>query len=193
MQKKLIFTYEDFKKNINNNSLNQYEKIGFPTKLRKGYEKIIFNSYKNKLANLKKKKIKILEIGPGYSKLSKKIIDLSIKNNNPLFFLDSKEILKNFKIYKCLKKVEGEFPFVKKFNIEHKNSFDVIICYSVFHYILQKTDYKNAIKKILQLLKTGGEIYIGDLPNFSMLKRFLKSKEGEKFHKKIKRNLIINN
>ena len=52
------------------------------------------------------------------------------------------------------------------------------------HYIIQKTDYKKAIKKIFQLLKTGGEIYIGDLPNLDMLKRFLKSENGKELHKK---------
>ena len=55
-----------------------------------------------------------------------------------------------------------------------------ILIYSVLH-CLGKEEVKSFIAKAVSLLRPGGKMLLGDLPNLSKKNRFLASKEGELF------------
>jgi 2-polyprenyl-3-methyl-5-hydroxy-6-metoxy-1,4-benzoquinol methylase len=64
---------------------------------------------------------------------------------------------------------------------DFKKKYDKIILYSVLHVFKNKKQAYLVVNKILTLLKTGGKILIGDLPNVSLKKKILKSKTGKIF------------
>ncbi len=178
------FNFATFQKMAQDKKLNQYEKIGFPTKYRQGKEEIIFADILQKLPLLKNgKKLNVLDIGPGCSDLPNYTVTLCKKNGNKLTWCDSSEMLANLPNEKFITKIPGPFPetfdAVKK---QNPHGFDVIICYSVFHYIAFEHNIFTFLDKALLLLKDGGQMIIGDIPNFSKRQRFFASKNGIKFH-----------
>jgi hypothetical protein len=60
---------------------------------------------------------------------------------------------------------------------------DVIIAYSVIQYVFAEGNLWDFIDKSLSLLKDGGEILLGDVPNGTMRKRFFASNAGIACHK----------
>ena len=178
------FSFDVFKKMAKDKSLSRYEKIGFPDEYRKGKEELIFADIMQKVPLLKNgKKLNILEIGPGCSDLPNYMIALCKKNQNSLTWCDSTEMLENLPDQKSIKKIPGPFPttfdIVKK---QNPRGFDVIICYSVFHYIAFEHNIFDFLDKAILLLKDGGQMIIGDIPNASKRRRFFASKNGIKFH-----------
>jgi len=177
-------TYEGFKKLAKDVSLSKYEKIGFPNSYRKNKEKVIFNDICNKVKNINRKKQMVLDIGCGCSDLPLMIIDKTKRNNSKLFFIDSEEMLSQLPSPKHLTKIATFFPECEDFINEYAEKFDVIIVYSVFHYIFNESNVYKFIDSTLKLLNYGGELLIGDIPNQSMRKRFFSSPTGIEFHKK---------
>lgn len=175
--------YDEFKKLALDESLSSYEKIGFPNSYRKGFENLIFNDLNFKLKKLTSEKINILDIGPGCSDLALKIIKNSIDKKQNLHLIDSKEMLDLLPDSHHIKKIEGFFPdTILKNSLKIK--FDVVICYSVFHYIFAESSIKKFVKLSSEILKIGGQMLIGDIPNISKRNRFFSTKEGIRFHQK---------
>ncbi|KKB96485.1 hypothetical protein SZ25_00282 [Candidatus Arcanobacter lacustris] len=178
----LQLSYEKFRDLARNKSLSRFEKIGFPNSYRERYEQYIFEDICSKVTNLDEKNKSVLDIGPGCSDLPKKIIEICRQNHHNLVFCDSEEMLEFHKEEPFLHKASGMFPKnindIK--NIEQK--YDVIICYSVFHYIFVDTNVWDFIDQSLSLLNTGGQFLIGDIPNNSKRKRFFSSESGVKYH-----------
>lgn len=177
-------TYEGFRQLAKDGNLSKYEKIGFPNSYRKNKEKKIFNDICNKVKNINKKNQMILDIGCGCSELPLMIIDKAKKNNSKLFFIDSEEMLSQLPSPRHLTKIPAFFPECEDFTNEYAEKFDVIIIYSVFHYIFNETNVYKFIDSALKLLNYRGELLIGDIPNQSMRKRFFSSPTGIEFHKK---------
>ena len=63
-----------------------------------------------------------------------------------------------------------------------QNKFDKIIVYSVIHTLDNNKEIKKFINRAISLLKCGGSILIGDIPNISTKKRFLSSEIGRKYN-----------
>lgn len=177
-------SYVDFKKMATNDELSPYEKIGFPDSYRAGYEELIFNDIKQKLPNLAKKNVNILDIGPGCSELPRKIITHSVDNDQTLFLIDSPEMLNLLPSGKNIIKIEGEYPNCRSSLSPWLGTFDVIICYSVLHYIFLENSLWRFVDTSIDLLAPGGQMLIGDIPNVSKRKRFFSSDTGIEFHKK---------
>jgi hypothetical protein len=59
---------------------------------------------------------------------------------------------------------------------------DVLLTYSVFHYIFTESNIWRFIDQSLRLLAPGGQLLIGDIPNISKRKRFFSSAAGIKYH-----------
>uniref|UniRef100_UPI00404725C3 class I SAM-dependent methyltransferase n=1 Tax=Algoriphagus sp. TaxID=1872435 RepID=UPI00404725C3 len=175
-------TFDDFKNRAKDKSLSKWEKIGFPDSYRKDIEKEIFYDVSKKV-DLLRENINILDIGCGCSQLVNFFINNSKKYNQQLYLVDSEEMLDNIddcKVSKNVHLVPGYFP--KIFLVEEKLiSFDVIIAYSVIQYVFLEQSIFNFIHSCLLLLKPGGSLIIGDIPNFSSRERFLKTNDGEKF------------
>ncbi len=57
---------------------------------------------------------------------------------------------------------------------------DAVICYSVLQHVLLDGDVQGFVDKVLSLLKEGGRVLFGDIPNYSMRNRFFASAAGRK-------------
>lgn len=177
------FTFEDFKKRAKDSSLSKWEKIGFPDDYRAGeIEDEIFLDIRTKLdfENCQK----ILDIGCGCSNLVVNLIEYSRKNHIELYLNDSIEMLKNIPeeiVSERIFLLPGMFPNEVTFPDHSINTFDAIIVYSVIQYVFNYQSIYQFIHECIKLLKPGGKLLIGDIPNFNCRERFLSSLESADF------------
>jgi len=175
--------YNDFRHMALNPNLSLNEKIGFPEHYRQGYDEVIFNDIVEKLSKLKDKNCHVLDIGSGCSELPQLIIQHSRKYNHKLVLVDSQEMLSLLpNDDNLITKISGFYPDCQQEIINIGLKFDVILCYSVFHYIFIEASFWHFIDLSLELLAEGGQMLIGDIPNVSKRKRFFSSSNGIKFH-----------
>ena len=64
----------------------------------------------------------------------------------------------------------------------YRNQIDYIVTYSVVHTVFVHGNMYHFLDQAVSLLKHGGKMLVGDLPNISKKKRFLSSDFGIKFH-----------
>ena len=176
-------TFEDFKGLANDESLSCYEKIGFPESYRKDKEHLIFNDIQSKINILNNKGKRVLDIGPGCSELPLMLIELCHEKNHQLIMVDSAEMLDQLPDKTFMTKFAEYYPQCPVLFSEYTEKVDVIICYSVFHYIFTESNMWTFLDKSLELLAQGGSFLIGDIPNVSMRRRFFSSETGRKFHR----------
>jgi hypothetical protein len=82
-----------------------------------------------------------------------------------------------------LDKVPARFPECGALIAEGAGTFDVVIVYSVIHYVFREANAWDFVDQALSLLAPGGAMLLGDVPNVSKRKRFFASAGGEQFHK----------
>jgi SAM-dependent methyltransferase len=174
--------YNGFRNLAKNKTLTSNEKIGFPDSYRNGFDNHILEDILSKLTNLNKTHLSILDIGPGCSDLSKLLIDFCESKNHKLVFNDSEEMLSFHDDKASFFKIAGMFPNSYNQICNVCNQYDVILCYSVFHYIFIEANVWEFLDKCLTLLKPSGQLLIGDIPNLSKRKRFFSSENGVKYH-----------
>lgn len=187
MDKKNRFSnlsFDEFRALAKDPSLTKYERIGFPDAYRKGFEQAIFLDICAKLSNLELKKMRILDIGPGCSDIPQMLIDKCAINKHSLTLMDSIEMLDQLQDAEFIEKRHAMFPDCADWIAANKQTFNVVICYSVLHYILIDTAFFRFLDCALSLLAPGGQLLIGDVPNISKRKRFFSSAVGVAFHKK---------
>jgi len=175
--------FEDFKSMAVDKTLSRYEKIGFPDSYRSGQEEGIFKDITNKLTNINKMNMTVVDIGPGCSDLAFMLIDLCRAREHSLVLIDSQEMLEQLPDDNFITKVPAYYPdecewIFKKY--AHKVA--AILTYSVLHYVFVEGNIFNFLDRSLSLLNDGGEMLIGDIPNISKRKRFFHSPNGIKFH-----------
>ncbi len=175
-------TYEDFQRMAMDPNLSPQEKIGFPDSYRKDFEKFIYADICAKLTNLNNEGAKVLDIGPGCAGLPKLLIDDCISKNQELVLVDSAEMLAHFPERSGVVKIEGFYPDCCPKLEPWVNRFNVILCYSVFHYIFVEAQFWRFIDRSIRLLAPGGQMLIGDIPNVSKRKRFFSSETGIRYH-----------
>jgi len=179
------YNYKKFQELACDSSLSKYEKIGFPDHYRQGAEEIIFKDIVSKTPLLtRQKRLRVLDIGPGCSDLQAYISQLCASHNHMLYVSDSDEMLKLIENSPHLVKVPGLFPQTADEISAQSGGLDVIICYSVLHYIFVDSNVWYFLDWVMKLLKDGGQALIGDIPNNSKRKRFFASPNGVNFHKK---------
>ena len=184
-QKELNF--EDFKKLAKKKNLSLPEKIGFPTSYREGYYDAILNDIFTKLPiNTTTKKI-VLDIGCGCDVLAHKIIDVCKKQKHILLLNDSQEMLDNLPKDDYPKYIAGKFPLEHPLLNKYRGKIDFILCYSVLFYVFANDNIYQFIHEAVDLLKSGGRMLVGDIPNFDKRNRFLQSEEGKTFLKNQKK------
>jgi 2-polyprenyl-3-methyl-5-hydroxy-6-metoxy-1,4-benzoquinol methylase len=183
------FKFDSFKSRANDPALSKWEKIGFPDSYRKDRELEIFIDINNKVS-LDRGNLSVLDLGCGCSDLVNILATHSIENNNTLDLVDSAEMLQNIeseivKSSQSIRLIPGRFPEeLSSFIEEGVNKYDVIIVYSVIQYVFLESSIFLFIHNCLNLLKHGGILLIGDIPNNSARERFLKSSNGLEFLKK---------
>lgn len=174
--------FEDFRRLATDDSLSRYERIGFPDSYREGYEQKIFLDIRRKLPNLEKTNKNVIDIGPGCSELPAMLIDLCRSQKHRLTLIDSAEMLELLPNESFINKVDALYPNCPHLIDEFKGTIDVILCYSVLHYVLIDTAFFRFLDTSLSLLAPGGQMLIGDIPNISKRKRFFASETGITFH-----------
>lgn len=175
-------SYEDFRRMAADPALSMHGKIGFPDSYREGYEEVILSDIVEKLPTLQGRSKAILDIGPGCSGLPKRLIGHSVAHEHTLVLVDSPEMLAHLPDGKGVIKVPGFYPDCEETLDAWKGKFDVILCYSVFHYIFVEAGFWKFLDYSLELLADGGQMMIGDIPNVSKRKRFFSSTAGIRFH-----------
>ncbi len=176
--------FEDFRDLANDASLSVYQKIGFPDSYRKDKEKHIFDDLVKKLglSNEETGKV-ILDIGAGCSELAHFIIQHSEQYGHELLLVDHQEMLNQLPDRSFIKKHYGYFPDDTAAIVnEYQNKVDAIICYSIFHYVFYNTCCFKFLDVAVSLLKPGGKLVIGDIPNISKRKRFFNTATGIAYH-----------
>jgi 2-polyprenyl-3-methyl-5-hydroxy-6-metoxy-1,4-benzoquinol methylase len=173
-------TFEVFKEMASEYTLSKYEKIGFPDSYREGYENKIFENIKA-ILKLDRKDLTFFDIGCGCSDLPNMIINHALQNDHNLYLIDSKEMLDQLHDEKNIFKLSAKFP--NEIDLEnYVNSVDVILVYSVLQHIILDMNPFYFLDKAVALLKDGGRLLIGDIPNISKRNRFFASENGLKFH-----------
>ena len=174
--------YEDFRRLAKDESLSKYERIGFPDAYRAGHEAAIFSDICNKLTNLDGKGGQVLDIGPGCSDLPAMLIECCRDQGHTLTLVDSEEMLAHLPDASFIHKVGALYPNCPDTVAALQSRVDVILCYSVLHYILVDAGFFRFLDTSLSLLAPGGQMLIGDIPNISKMKRFFSSETGIRFH-----------
>lgn len=175
-------SYDTFRVMATDPSLSENEKIGFPEEFRAGFEESIFQDLMRKLRNLARESAKVLDIGSGRGPVPEKLASNAKSLNQVLICLDSKEMLSGLDDANGAIKIYGKFPHVPEIS-DYFDFFDVVLCYSVFQYILEDSSFTQFLDTATSLLAPGGELLIGDIPNQTMKKRFLSTKEGARYHR----------
>jgi len=177
------YNYEVFRNLVKDPNLSLNEKIGFPDHYRKGFDDYIVADIVSKVPIIKeRKKLKVLDIGAGCSEVAIKIQNICKEQQHELFLSDSKEMLDLTPDVSFITKVPGMFPSTFSQIKDATQGVDVIICYSVFHYIFVDSNVWKFLDSLMLLLNDGGQIIIGDIPNISKRKRFFASDNGVKYH-----------
>jgi hypothetical protein len=173
--------FDDFRKMATDTSLSCYEKIGFPNSYRQGKEGIIFEDILSKLSLLTEDNQVVLDIGPGCSELPHMLIELCRSKNHQLIFIDSEEMLSQLPDETFIEKINGYYPSCLDID-KYKNKINIVLGYSILHYIFVESSIYNFLDTSLSLITEGGQILIGDIPNVSKRKRFFSSQNGIKSH-----------
>lgn len=176
-------SFADFSRLAVTTGISKYERIGFPDSYRSGYEPAIFTDILAKLDRLSGTGLNVLDIGPGCSELPHLIIGYCAEHKHRLLLVDSKEMLAHLPDQPFIEKHIGPYPSANRGLERYAGNVDIIICYSVFHYIFAEGNVFEFLDFSLHLLGPGGAMLIGDIPNQSMRDRFFSSDAGRAFHR----------
>jgi hypothetical protein len=180
-------TYDDFRKLAGDDNLSQYEKIGFPDEYRKGHEEDIFSDIKSKLHCLEETGKVIADIGCGCSDLAHLMIENCGIRESTLILVDCEEMLSLLPDRDFIRKFPGRFPHCPELFDEFTGVVDGVLIYSVLQSVFLEANIFDFLDNACTLLKDGGEILIGDIPNISKRKRFFSSANGIKYHQEFTR------
>jgi len=179
--------FEDFRRLAQDEALSKFERIGFPDSYRKGYEEAIFADIRAKLPALDLQGKQVLDIGPGCSDLPHMLIEYCRSHGHSLHLVDSAEMLAHLPDAEFIEKLPAMYPNCPDFVAARQGQLDVILCYSVLHYVFVDVAFFRFLDVSLSLLAPGGQFLIGDIPNVSKRKRFFASEAGARFHQEFMR------
>jgi hypothetical protein len=110
-----------------------------------------------------------------------------VKNKSIFYYNDSQEMLDNLPKDDYPKYIAGKFPLEHPLLNKYRGKIDFILCYSVLFYVFANDNIYQFIHEAVDLLKSGGRMLVGDIPNFDKRNRFLQSEEGKTFLKNQKK------
>jgi 2-polyprenyl-3-methyl-5-hydroxy-6-metoxy-1,4-benzoquinol methylase len=175
-------TFADFRRLAQDDSLSAHEKIGFPDSYREGKGPAIVADIRRKLPALDRRGARVLDIGPGCGEVARLLIEHGARHDQEMVLVDSPEMLAQLPDLARGRKLAGYYPRDCG-ELAAGPPFDVILAYSVFHYVFKEMPYFEFVDFSLALLAPGGGMLIGDIPNLSMRRRFFASEAGVRFHK----------
>jgi cyclopropane fatty-acyl-phospholipid synthase-like methyltransferase len=178
-------SYERFRELATDPSLSPHERIGFPDAYRAGKAEAILRDMVAKVPQLDEPGRRVLDIGPGAGELAERLIVHCQTRQHELFVIDSPEMLAHLPHRAWLHKLPGRFPEeCGAFIAEASGTLDVVLVYSVFHYIFDEGSCFHFLDQALRLLAPEGAMLIGDIPNQSKRKRFFSTPRGQAFHRR---------
>jgi hypothetical protein len=176
-------TFEDFRGLARTEGMSRYQRIGFPDAYRAGHEAHIFADIRAKLPLLDERGKVVLDVGPGCSDLPHMLIDHCHERGHTLLLSDSAEMLVHLPDGPAVRKCCGCFPRdCPDLLAEYAGRVDVILVYSVLHYVFVQQPLFEFLDAALELLAEGGQMLIGDVPNVGKRKRFFRSAAGVRHH-----------
>ncbi|CAN5763079.1 hypothetical protein BH11PSE1_BH11PSE1_07980 [soil metagenome] len=177
------FGFDRFNELAQDATLSEHEKIGFPDALREGFGEAIWNDILGKLPAFRQPGA-ILDIGPGCGELPRRLITQAERLGQQVVLVDHKAMLDHLPASSAVRRVEGRFPDdVAKITALAPEGFDAILVYSVLQIVIVDSNPFAFVDAALALLKPGGQLLLGDIPNVSMLRRFLASQAGAEYHR----------
>jgi hypothetical protein len=176
-------TFDRFRQLAVDPTLSDAERVGFPDVLRHGAEKAILSSISNALDLETRMQLRVLDIGPGCSRLAHMLIALCRTQGHTLFLVDSQEMLDQLPDDPDVRKRPGRFPDVQALLDEQGEKIDAIVIYSVLHHVFLDGDVWSFFDAALSLLRPTGSLLLGDVPNVSKRNRFFASEQGIASHR----------
>lgn len=176
-------TFDRFRELAAQNGLSHHEKVGFPNEYREGKEEAIFEDTCAKMRTLRRPGVVALEIGPGCSRPPVLLAELCARQNGQVHFVDSDEMLKLLPDGPHIHKWPGRYPDIPRLFDALTGQVDAIVAYSVIQYVFAEGNLWDFVDRCMALLRDGGEIFLGDIPNVAMRKRFFSGNEGIRTHK----------
>ena len=185
IQHEELLDFEDFQKLALQEGLSRHEKIDAPDYVREGYSEAIIRDIESKLPSLGESNKKIVDIGCGCDDMAVDFVQQMVNRGNVVWLLDSAEMLALMPEHDHIHKIPGKFPDDDMSFIDTRNGFaDVVLAYSMLHYVCVHGSIFNFIDRAMELLVPGGRMLLGDLPNRSKRRRFFVSSEGIRTHQK---------
>jgi hypothetical protein len=176
--------YEAFRRLSQNPHLSANERIGFPDAYRVGFDDHILADIGSKLPRLMAShQATVLDVGPGCASLAHRLIDRCAEQRHQLHLMDSPEMLSQLPDGEAVTKHAGMFPRDFDMIAPLVDKVDLLICYSVFHYVFVEANPFTFMDRCLALLAPGGRALIGDIPNLSKRRRFFASAAGREYHR----------
>jgi len=127
----------------------------------------------------------LFDIGCGYGSVTQQCLRYAKKRNLSITLMDIPEIIASVRQdllptnqRSTVKFIEGLFPNHCPASFLKKVQFDRVLLYSVIHYTTQP---RRLIDAAVRLLRPGGRLLIGDIPNLNKKGRFLASPFGHRF------------
>jgi hypothetical protein len=176
-------TFDDFRRMAGDDALSPYERIGFPDSYREGKEEAIFEDIAAKLPALGGRGKVVLDVGPGCSGLPLMLVELCRRQGHTLLLVDSAEMLARLPEEPFVRKFPAYYPRCEELFAEYAGRVDVLLSYSVLHYVFAESNLWDFLDASLALLADGGQMLVGDVPNVSMRRRFFSSPAGVRFHR----------
>lgn len=129
----------------------------------------------------------VLDIGCGCSRPTVELIEFCHRRGIACVLVDHPKMIQPLEKYKQkmprLTLIGDRFPSARPRIQAVGGEYDVIICYSVLHYVKDMNIFK-FVDEIVELLAPGGRLLLADLPNESKKQRFLATEFGREFHQR---------
>jgi hypothetical protein len=181
-------TYEDFRRMARDPMLSQNEKIGMPDPTRSGFDASILGDILQKVTSLAHPGRSVVDIGPGCGTFAHEFIAYCTDLEHTLVLVDSAEMLAHLPDQTNIHKVVGRFPTNATLIYDQMpGGADVVLVYGVLSVVFADSNPFLFLDSAAALLRSGGHLLVGDLPNASKLRRFLASDAGVDYHKRYMR------
>lgn len=177
-------TFERFRDMAQDLNLTDNEKIGMPDATRSGYENAILEDIRSKLPVLERPGRTLVDIGSGCGTLARRLIDWCATMQHTLVLVDSDEMLRQLPPAPHALRVAGRFPDVAgRIEALVGDGADAVLIYGVLSVVFLEANPFLFVDRAAALLRPGGRLLIGDVPNVSKLRRFLASSAGAQYHR----------
>ena len=177
-------TYEHFRRMAVDPTLSANEKIGMPDPARLGFDASILGDILKKVPPLTRHGQTVVDIGSGCGTFAHHFIAYCSELEHSLVLVDSPEMLAHLPQPANVHKVAGRFPSNEELIKDQiPEGADVVLVYGVLSVVFVDSNPFLFLDRAAALLRNGGHLLVGDLPNASKLRRFLASDAGARYHK----------